>query len=563
MSDHKTNKSIPALRIADPHEADSFYEKYYNQPFYIDKTLLIKELFKKYHVLIAAPSRFGKSLNMNMMRRFVEIEVDKEGSPIELDVDEDNRCLKEVQPTSRNFKMFQGKNIFKEKEIMFEHFGKYPTIYVDFSEMTGENFKQVVDALKQVINRAFRKHRYLQHNPWWDYSNCNKKTFMKYYDTEECMSLSLVEIKAGLRILSEILHDYYNREVFVFIDEFDVPVNSMVYDNDVKPRHRKQTIKLIQDIRNLLKGNEYVARSLSNACHQLSGILSRSANNVTICPFLQNHLFTKFYGFEETEVKNLLEKVGLIEGFNNIKATYNGYKTNDSHNIDIYSPWAISKYICNKTLGVYWSAEIPPGIEEGIAHFKIRPKIAKIMSGESVRIKYIPKLHFKDVQRLSEVVCRSDMKDNDVDLFLQFLYELGFFHPTECGGNYLYLALPNKAVYRIIHPVLNRHDMIKKYYNHSPKLIRNFIESLKNMARSCNENSARRLAKSIDVLFKKGRRTPSSEYEFHYVLYGYMLQEFGSVTCETIASNRNRCDTLVWIEELHAVAVFSGSLYQQ
>ncbi|KAK0073181.1 hypothetical protein PV326_013680, partial [Microctonus aethiopoides] len=218
MSDHKTNKSIPALTIEVPDEADSFYEKYYNQPFYVDKTLLIKELFKKKHVLITAPSRFGKSLNMDMMRRFVEIEVDAEGYPIKLEVDKKNRCLKEVQPTSRNFKMFQGKNISKEKKVMFEHFGEYPTIYVDFSEMTGDTFEEMVDDLKMIINQAFQEHHYLQHNPWWVYSRYNKKTFMKYYDTAECMSLSLVEIKAGLTILSGILHDYYNREVFVFID---------------------------------------------------------------------------------------------------------------------------------------------------------------------------------------------------------------------------------------------------------------------------------------------------------------------------------------------------------
>lgn len=110
---------------------------------------------------------------------------------------------------------------------------------------------------------------------------------MKYYDTEECMSLSLTEIKADLTILSGILHDYYNRKVFVFIDEFDVPVNSVVYEDEIKPRHRKKTIKLIQDIiGDLLKGNKFVERSLLNACHQLSGILSRIVNNVTICAFL-------------------------------------------------------------------------------------------------------------------------------------------------------------------------------------------------------------------------------------------------------------------------------------
>ncbi|KAK0079388.1 hypothetical protein PV326_008766, partial [Microctonus aethiopoides] len=93
MSEHEINEptqtSSDTKKFKLPDGAGSIYENYYNQPYYIDKTLLIKELFKKTHVLITTPARFSKSLNMNMVKRFVEIEVDKDGKAIELDVDED------------------------------------------------------------------------------------------------------------------------------------------------------------------------------------------------------------------------------------------------------------------------------------------------------------------------------------------------------------------------------------------------------------------------------------------------------------------------------------------
>ncbi|KAK0071452.1 hypothetical protein PV325_012914, partial [Microctonus aethiopoides] len=120
MNEHKINEpaqtsSSNTKEFKLPNGAGSIYENYYNQPYYIDKTLLIKELFKKTHVLITTPSRFSKTLNMRMVKNFVEIEVDKDDKPIVLDIDEDKRCLKEVQPRSKNFTLFQGKNIFKDK----------------------------------------------------------------------------------------------------------------------------------------------------------------------------------------------------------------------------------------------------------------------------------------------------------------------------------------------------------------------------------------------------------------------------------------------------------------
>ncbi|KAK0076244.1 hypothetical protein PV326_010929, partial [Microctonus aethiopoides] len=89
----------------------SYYDWHYNQPFHVDKSLLMKELLKTKHACISAPSKFGKTLNMDMVRRFVEIEVNKNGKAIKLDVNENKRCLKEVHTRSKNFELFEGKKI--------------------------------------------------------------------------------------------------------------------------------------------------------------------------------------------------------------------------------------------------------------------------------------------------------------------------------------------------------------------------------------------------------------------------------------------------------------------
>ncbi|KAK0077351.1 hypothetical protein PV325_004052, partial [Microctonus aethiopoides] len=363
MSEDESNESTPTssdsevfeeFEIKKPNETFSTFDQHYNDPFYVDKTLLMKKLFKVNHVLITAPSRFGKSLNMDMVKRFVEIERDKKGRRIKLNINKTARCLAEEQPKSKNYKMFQGKKISHEKEIMYKHFGKYPTIYVNFVTVQGNNFEEVLDGLRLAIHRAFQEHAYLDYlqfpeiNSFWDKRGTSKITFMKYYGTEEYKVLTLPEIKSGLIFLSEILHAHYGRRVFVFIEEFDVPVNTLVYEDVMDPIDRKKSINLLQMIiSDLLKGSQKtVKRSLSNACQQLGGILSGSANNVRLCPFMQDDDLVEFYGFNKDEVIDLLERAELSDNLNKVKEMYNGYKAKlKNGDVEISSPWAIVQFI--------------------------------------------------------------------------------------------------------------------------------------------------------------------------------------------------------------------------
>ncbi|KAK0093043.1 hypothetical protein PV326_014451 [Microctonus aethiopoides] len=234
---------------------------------------------------------------------------------------------------------------------------------------------------------------------------------MKHLHTEESKLLTQEEIEFGLQLLSKYLHGYHGKPVYVFIEEFDVPVNTMVYGDEMNTQDRKQTIKLSQVmIGNLLKDNKSVERSLSNACQQLGGILSGSANNVKRCAFMQKHSLVEFYGFKEFEVKGVLEKAGLTEYLNKTKTMYNGYKTKsrDGDDIEIYSPWAIIQYVVTEEFAKYWSAGIPKGINEIISNSKISSKITEMMSGKSVRIEYREKLKIKDINTLNKMICKNE-----------------------------------------------------------------------------------------------------------------------------------------------------------
>ncbi|KAK0165495.1 hypothetical protein PV328_004002 [Microctonus aethiopoides] len=282
-------------------------------------------------------------------------------------------------------------------------------------------------------------------------------------------------------------------------------------------------IELLKEIiADLVKGNDkFVERPLSNGYHQLSGILSNNANNVQICSILQNDSFAEFYGFEKKEVKDLLRKAGRDEDLNKVTVMYNGYytKSNDGLDIEIYSPWVIIEYIYNEEVDNYWANHIPNKVRKLIGH----PRIGKDVKSHGRR--------------------------------------LGILRLINLEVDYLSLKIPNESVRQLIDLHLHTYDSIRAYYNHSPKLIHEFIESLKNWAQSCNKESARDLVNSVERLFTKGRTAPISEYEFHSILYTYILQHFGKyVVSERIASNRKRCDTVVFVEIHEVVIVFEFKL---
>ncbi|KAK0079793.1 hypothetical protein PV325_000812 [Microctonus aethiopoides] len=545
MSEDESNEPTPTSsntkEIEKPNETFSTYDHHYNDPFYVDKTLLIKKLLKVNHALVTAPSRFGKSLNMDMVRRFVELEVGRNKKAIKLDVEKDKPYLKKIQPKSKNFKL----------------------------GVQANDFNGILSRLRKAVNRAFGEHAYLKYNSWWRHSRFNKEDFMEYFDRKKSELLSQESVEDGLQLLSEILYEYHGKKVFLFIEEFDVPVNSMVYEDKMSRDDKENSIKLLQIIiQNVLKGNEkYVAGSLSNACQQLGGILSGSANNVRLCPFLQDDDLVEFYGFNKDEVKDLLERAGLSDNLNKVTEMYNGYKKTLKNGdvVEISSPWAIVQFIRTTKFNKYWSAGIPRKIEPVIGNSEIRSKIKQMMSGESVEIIYKDKLVIEDIHSLNKIICRTEISERDVNLTLQFLYEMGFFTPTFIEGDCLKLTTPNDSVRTALDDILYRIDPIKKYFDHSPVDIKNFTDSAERVAISCMERSKKsedidhtesnafikqkfyELANDIKILFNSGKHRPDNEREFQSGLYHYLRQKYGDAAIERHTLDGKVCDIVIVI----------------
>ncbi|KAK0095499.1 hypothetical protein PV326_008164 [Microctonus aethiopoides] len=539
----QTSSDTKEIELLD--ETHSSYARHYDQPFYVDKTLLIKELFKKSHVLITAPSCFGKSLNLDMVRRFVEIEVDKYGDRIWLNVDKDKLCMNDFQPRSKNFKLFREKKIFKENKFMYQHFGKYPTIYVDFSTVQGKDFNEILTALRRIVHTAFEEHAYLKGSDIWDRLGFNKKTFMKYLDTEEFQSLNKDETIYGLQILSKYLHGHFGTKVFVFIDEFDMPVNQMVYMNRMSPEDRQETIELFQlVIQSLLKGNnKFVERSLSNACQQLGGILLDSANNVKLYSFMQKHSFAEFYGFKEDEVVHLLKVANKSDHFDLVKSKFNGFltKSRDGTDINMYSPLAIINYISSDEYVDEWSAGIRSEIFKLMGHPRIKEKITLLMNGKSVEITYRKKFDLTHIDKLSRMLNQNDVDDDGIDLFVQFLYEMGFFYPIASSDESLTLKVPNTTVCDKLKRILYNIHLDQKY---PIELDEKFIKALDAVAESCNYSNVLDLAKGIADLFKSAD-PPLRDGELQASLFAYIQKKLKMSNIECITDTNTGCDVIL------------------
>ncbi|KAK0074160.1 hypothetical protein PV326_012684, partial [Microctonus aethiopoides] len=410
-----------------------------------------------------------------------------------------------------------------------------------------------------IINKAFRQHAYLEKSSLWHSDSREKEFFMKYFDPVKCASLDKIHVKHGLDFLAGILHKFHGKAVYMFIDDLDVPVQSMIYHNMMSTKDKKYTIDLLQYItRNLLKENRSVGRSLSNACLKFSSQILQRANNILYYPFMQNRMYPKFYGLEEAEVKCLLEKAGRLEDFNEIKEKYNGYNTTlrDGSHIELYNSWTIMNYLKTGNFDVYWPASILDKIKQAIGHAKIRPIIARIMSNEHPRVRYRHIPNISDIEFLSKILCKNEMdKQSDPDFFIQFLNELGFFcsdHPL--SGYYIFLRIPNRTVYSVFDEILGSIESINKYYSHSTKLIKKLTDSFEDLGRLRNEEAVHALRERIVALFRK-RKTPKTRYELQSVLDAYMLQKFQHVSVKCRTSLHAKCDTILVIADLHVMIV--------
>ena len=285
--------------------------------YFVDKSLFIKEIINEeaQTIFIPRPRRFGKTLNLSMLKYFLTNE---------------NR--------EKNRDLFRELKIYKEKE--FDHQGKYPVIHLSFKDIKETNWENCYNKVKYIIQNLFDTYEYLLDSD--KLSRLEKRTFEKILFGEGDKAI----YEESIKLLSQILSKYYNEEVYILIDEYDQPIVSS-YTNE----YYKEGISFFRNLYSAaLKDNQYLRKGV------LTGILRISKesifsglNNLYVDSLVQNRF--NYFGLTEEEVKEILEKYKMSYELEEVKEWYNGYVFGKE---TVYNPWSIINYIKNKELKAYW-----------------------------------------------------------------------------------------------------------------------------------------------------------------------------------------------------------------
>lgn len=385
--------------------------------YYVDKTALIKELLCNWGEvnLFTRPRRFGKSLNMNMLKSFFEIGCEKE--------------------------LFDGLEISKETALCEEYMGKYPVISLSLKGVNGDNFATARSMLCTVIgNEALRFQFLLQSDKLSDKEKMlyNQLTHITV-NQQDSFQMPDSVLMASIKTLAVLLQKHYKQKVVLLIDEYDVPLAKASEKDYYEP--------MVTLIRNLfeqaLKSNDSLFFAVLTGCLRVAKeSIFTGLNNMKVLS-ITDVRFDEHFGFTDCEVKEMLAYYQLSEHYTTVKAWYDGYRFG---NVDVYCPWDVISY-CDALRAnpkaqpeEYWSNTSSNDI---IRHFLekansvTKREIEQLIAGEEVTKAIRQELTYKELY-------------HSIDNMWSVLFTTGYL--TQCGepdGRKLRLRIPNTEIRNI------------------------------------------------------------------------------------------------------------------
>ena len=386
---------------------ENFKEMIDKNYYYIDKTNLITDFLNEQVIFCTRPRRFGKTLNMSMLYYFFSIK-EKE-----------------------NAYLFDHLNISKNKEAL-KHQNKYPTILISLKEMKSSSFKAQIISFSNIIYELLEKKLEILSSA--QLTDTTKKKLNSLHDE----TTSIEDLKFSLRVISNALYTHYHQKVIVLIDECDVPLQSAYQNN-----YYDEMVDFLRSVfSSALKTNDALEKGIMTGCLRISKeSIFTGLNNFTSYSLLNNG-GSEYFGFNEKEVKQLLEDYQLSSYMDEVKEWYDGYLFG---NIEIYNPWSTLMYVKNKIQDQsfkpvsFWANTsgndlVVNYIQNGDR--KLRQEFESLMNGHALT-KYIrPELTYREMDNINNIY--------------SFLLLTGYLRVIEyLGENKYRLVIPNKEVYEI------------------------------------------------------------------------------------------------------------------
>ena len=377
--------------------------------YYVDKTMLIEQLLAKWGKvnLFTRPRRFGKSLNMSMLRYFFDIETDKT--------------------------LFDGLYISRNKQLCEEYMGKFPVIFLSLKGVDGLTFSEARFCLAELIESEARRFKFLMHS---DNLDADDKAMYRDLLSLHGADVAAISLRFALKKLSELLYKHYGQKTLILIDEYDVPL-----DKAFQHGYYREMVALIRGLfGETLKTNEFIQFAVLTGCLRVSKeSIFTGLNNFKVLS-ITDARFDEQFGFTDAEVQQLLHVYNLEEHLAETKEWYDGYRFGE---VDVYCPWDVINHV-DRLLGqpdaepqAYW---INTSGNELVKRFinkankTTRDEIERLVSGESIEKHVRLELTYDEI-------------DNGIDNLWSVLFTTGYL--TQAGmtaqGAYK-LVIPNREI---------------------------------------------------------------------------------------------------------------------
>lgn len=462
--------------------------------YYVDKTKLIEQLLQSWGevTLFTRPRRFGKTLNMSMLKSFFEIGAEKS--------------------------LFQGLYISEKEKLCAEYMGKYPVIFLSLKGVEGLHFADAQKMLMTIINNEVRRHYYLK--------TSDKLTVEDRKQFEKMLLNEDVNLVDSLRLLSQLLYLHYDQKVVILIDEYDVPL-----DKAFKNGYYQEMVSLIRGLfGQALKTNEFLQFAVLTGCLRVSKeSIFTGLNNFEINSIVDIE-HEEGFGFTDAEVMQMLKYYHCTNRYSDIKEWYDGYHFG---NADIYCPWDVINFVkklltdSNAKPSAFWinsSGNDLVKLFVDKADQSTKDEIERLVAGESVTKRIRLDLTYDEIE-------------NSIDNVWSVLFTTGYL--TNIGN-------PESGVYELVIPNREVHEVfvlqIQEWFQRSVAK----EESMPEFSKAILEVDAEGLQKQLNVIMSRmisvldtKAREEQKENFYHGLLLGLLR---GSNPDWLIKSNRESGD---------------------
>ena len=486
---------------------DSFEKLRREDFYYVDKTGLIIDLLNNWGEvnLFTRPRRFGKTLNMSMLKCFFEIGSDRT--------------------------LFDGLAISRETALCEAYMGRFPVVFVSLKGVDGLTFEEAYGMLRRILRSEFSRLGFLKQSE--RIAEDDKRPFERFLKEQDTMD----DMQESLKMLSSLLYQHYGQKTILLIDEYDVPL-----DKAFQHGYYKEMVALIRGLfGQALKTNDYLQFAVLTGCLRVSKeSIFTGLNNFKVLSITDSR-FDEHFGFTDAEVKTLLDDYNLTAHYGETKEWYDGYRFGS---VDVYCPWDVINHVdrlCgepNAEPQAYWINTSGNDLVKRFvdkADKTTQGEIERLIAGEAIEKAVRLELTYNEI-------------DNSIDNLWSVLFTTGYLTQAGKVERSVYkLIIPNREVREVF--ILQIQEWFKETVVQDEKPMQAFCKAfLDGNAEEIQKRLTVILGKMISILDTKAKDEQKENF-YHGLLLGLLRSEPNWLILSNAESGDGFSDILIEPED--------------